>query len=298
MAILDLSRAPHGGRVKLLPENSTSPRTSPRLIILHTIVGDAQSAEAYFRTGTNLESTFIVAGRWGRLDWPDGYAVQLMSTEREADANYRANPFAISIETEDDGSPDDTPWTAKQLDTLAWLIRECARIHDIPIRKADRWDGSGVGWHVQFGAPGPWTPVSKSCPGRARIAQIPALIERARTGGQEGLSMADIDDILHRLDALEDKVTFWGDLIYNGRANGQTVQGNVSLISVRDRLVSLAGQVEGLAEPGPVNVQLSAEQVAQLAGQVEALVNVVSARLANAAQAAANALTQAQEPSS
>ena len=54
-------------------------------------------------------------------------------------------------------------------------------IPDVTRRQVGAPAGSGIGWHVMFGAPGPWTPVAKSCPGPARVAQardeiIPAIV--------------------------------------------------------------------------------------------------------------------------
>jgi hypothetical protein len=185
--------------VRLLPENSSSPRISPRLLILHSIVGSAEGAYRYFRDATNLESTFIVT--LGGEVW------QLMDTTRQADANYRANPFALSVETEDRGDPDTQPWTKAQLDALAWLARQCNRVHKIPLRRPARWDGSGVGYHTQFGAPSPWTPVEKTCPGRVRIRQFnDVLLPRIR----EGEDMAGADDILDAIAALRRDLTVFG----------------------------------------------------------------------------------------
>lgn len=296
MALLDFGAAPWRGKVQLLPDNASAPRTKPRLIILHSIVGDAQGAYNYFKYGTSLESTFIVAGRWGQTDWPDGFIVQAMDTEREADANYRANPFAISVETEDDGSPDDTPWTSRQLDALAWLIATCARIHDIPIRKADAWDGTGVGWHVQFGAPGPWTPVQKSCPGRARIAQIPLLLEQARAvaaGGLEDMPLSDDEKTWIR-SAIREEVNRGISLVLRGDA---THPNHLEGIDDKvDRLL-LAQSTDGGTGTGgepPLVVQLSDEQLASLReGLAQPFAAHIAAMLANADRAAATSLEQA-----
>ena len=106
----------------------------------------------------------------------DGYVEQLVDTERRADANYHANSFAISIETEDDGDPDRQPWREAQLMALVDLIDWCCVTHNIPKAEPLSWFGSGVGYHTMWGAPSPWTPVAKTCPGKVRKAQWPGLM--------------------------------------------------------------------------------------------------------------------------
>lgn len=167
--------------VRLLPENETQPRIEPRVAILHSQGFDDDDGTLYddfARAGNSLESTFFI--RW------DGTVEQYMDTEVRADANRYANPFAVSIETEDDGDPNRQPWSEPQQTAILRLLRWLNQVHPaIVLDRCDRWDGSGVGYHVMWGAPGPWTPVAKSCPGAARIRQfndiiIPALRAGAR----------------------------------------------------------------------------------------------------------------------
>jgi hypothetical protein len=192
MALYDLSKAPYGGRHRILPDSANSPRTKPRLLIYHSIVGSAEGAYNYFLKGTNLESTFIVTK--GGVIW------QTMDTERESDANYRANPFAISVETEDSGDPDTDPWTSQQLDALVWLAHESHRVHGIPLRRAPEWDSSGVGYHTMFGAPSPWTPVSKTCPGRVRVRQFNDIIlPRLGEPYEGGVDPVEVQELHDRL---------------------------------------------------------------------------------------------------
>jgi hypothetical protein len=161
---------------RLLPENRTQPISEgQRLVIYHSIVGSAESAYGYFLRSTNLESHFIVR--------KNGGVMQLIDTARTADANYRANGFAISVETEDNGRPDSDPWTAAQLYSLARLGIWARQHHPkIKAQRADHTRGSGYGYHTMFGAPSDWTPVAKSCPGIIRIKQfndvlLPSLLK-------------------------------------------------------------------------------------------------------------------------
>lgn len=179
--LVDFTGAPHGGAHKLLPEWQTQPRITASTIIDHTIVGEGLGAYYYFRDKTGIESHFIVHGKWGTI--PDGTPWQIMSIDRQADANNEANSYAISIETGDDGTPEDTPWTPAQLETLIWLHAELARMRpSIRRAKATACQSGGLGFHTQWGAPSCWTPAyGKTCPGRSRIPQwsnilVPAFV--------------------------------------------------------------------------------------------------------------------------
>lgn len=160
---------------KPLRENTSQPRIRPRAIILHTAVSDAHSLFNFFQNSSNLESHFYVR--------QDGIVEQYIDTVVMADANKDANDFAVSIETWDGAAPDLNFWNARQMAALTDLCDWLCRTHAIPRVKIPTWNGTGIGWHVMFGAPGPWTPVSKSCPGKLRISQMPELIRRIQQKG-------------------------------------------------------------------------------------------------------------------
>jgi hypothetical protein len=155
-----------------LPENQTQSHILATQVILHTAVSGASSLFGYFaRSDVVVESHFYV-----NLTGVEQY----MDTDRRADANRLANVRAISIETWDGGAPERTPWTPTQMDLLVELVVWCCTTHNIPAQFCPAWDQPGIGWHVMFGAPGPWTPVQKSCPGAPRIAQMPELLGRVQ----------------------------------------------------------------------------------------------------------------------
>jgi BMFP domain-containing protein YqiC len=167
---------------RLLPENRTQRKIRPTQLIFHSIVGSAEGAYRYFRDGTNLESTFIVA--------KSGKIIQLMDTERQADANFRANVRAGSVETEDNGDPDKDPWSSAQLRSLLRIARFYHEHHGVPRRQCPRWDAAGYGYHRLF--PSQWTSVKgKSCPGDIRVRQyrdtiLPAIISGRFDGPGQG----------------------------------------------------------------------------------------------------------------
>jgi len=157
---------------RLLPESRTQGRIWPRVVIMHSAAGRG-SLYNFFLRSSNLESHFWVG--------TDGTVEQYIDTNVRADANNKANGFAISIETESSRSATE-PWPPAQFEAIINLVRWCCDTHGIPKIKCPRWDGTGIGWHIQFGAPGPWTPVAKSCPGPARIRQMPTLIAAVAQG--------------------------------------------------------------------------------------------------------------------
>lgn len=160
-------------RVRLLtPESTQAPRMDgkPIQLIFHSAVGGG-SLYDYFQERSNLESHF-----WVGLD---GRVEQYVDTNRKADANYKANAWAISVETADNGDPDHFPWTEAQLDALADIAVWAHQTFGIPVVKCLAWNKSGMGYHTMWGAPSNWTPVAKSCPGKARIKQFPEILKRA-----------------------------------------------------------------------------------------------------------------------
>lgn len=146
------------------------PQIKPIGIILHVDAGNAWSLFNWFSgPSKGIESHFYVR--------KDGVTEQYRDTEREADANYKGNSFMLggelvgylSIETQ--GYANGT-WTSAQLETIKRLIADLAELHDIPLVVCPGPFDPGVGYHVMFGAPGPWTPTAKSCPGPKRINQF------------------------------------------------------------------------------------------------------------------------------
>jgi N-acetyl-anhydromuramyl-L-alanine amidase AmpD len=174
--------------MKLLGD--AAPRLDPRMIIVHTMAGFLKGTDAEFHN-SNLESHFGIGGPADGADF-DGVIWQWVDTDRQADANRKANAFALSIETSD-GKDHRNPWSAKQLDSLIKLMGRLCDTHKIPRRVVTAWDDpvGGIGWHTMFGAPSNWTKVSKVCPGPTRIGQLhdtvfPALGVTAEAGPNPG----------------------------------------------------------------------------------------------------------------
>lgn len=160
---------------KPLTENDWQGGIEPRAIVLHTAVTGADSLFGWFEHGSNLESHFYVRD--------DGVIEQYMDTMIRADANRKANGFAVSIETWDNQQV--IPWTHAQVEAIIRLCDWLCTTHPgIKRELIPHAFGSGIGYHVMFGAPGPWTPSVKSCPGPPRIAQVPFIIEKVALMGR------------------------------------------------------------------------------------------------------------------
>ena len=148
-----------------LPEHDEQGSYVKTQLIFHS-TGTKASAEAnkrYFgRRDITVESTFIVNY--------DGSCLQVMPASARADANGSANRRAISVEVV--GTADE-PFTPDQLKTCIAIAQWACQEHPIERRQIPSESESGIGWHVMFGAPGPWTSVrGKQCPGQRRIVQV------------------------------------------------------------------------------------------------------------------------------
>lgn len=139
-----------------------------------------------------------------------------------AQGSTNGNRWFFDIEVENNGVGE--PYEPGQIDAL---IR-C----NAAIAKAMGWNPDAH-WALHHRE---WTArkIDMSWRGDLR-GRISAYLRSQATEAKKGLSMADVDEILRRLDALEERVEFWGDLTYNGRKDGKPVAGNVSLVALRDR---------------------------------------------------------------
>lgn len=187
-----------------LPLNKPGrPKMAPVRINLHTAVTNAPTLHAYF-SGPVAFSHFYVR--------EDGTVEQYLDTALAARADLDGNPDTVSIETWDGygktwkQGQSVPPWTEAQVAALTQLIAWLFEAHpSIPKRLAtDSKPGAtshGVSWH-RIGIDGnfPALPdpragrvqrgggmrysnsAGKTCPGDARIAQIPAIFALAAGG--------------------------------------------------------------------------------------------------------------------
>lgn len=147
----------------LIPPGSNDPRIKARIGILHVDAGNAESLYTYFRDRSGGIESHGFIKRTGVLE-------QYRDTAWQADANYLANDFAISFETQGFGEGE---WTAEQLDTIKRVMLWAKKAHDIPLRKVTSWNDAQGGWGYHTLFPSQWSNVpGKTCPGPDRIKQF------------------------------------------------------------------------------------------------------------------------------
>lgn len=177
-----------GSTWKPLPEAGAPDGHVKTQLIVHS-TGTKASAAANWRyfaqEGVQVESTFIVGLT------PADPTLQAMDSTDVADANMSASKRAISIEVVGDGAGPFTDW---QLAELIRIGRWAVSTHPIARRVIPAESESGLGWHVMFGAPGPWTTVrGKVCPGAARVEQLKTIVFPAICGAKEDdMAAADV----------------------------------------------------------------------------------------------------------
>lgn len=165
-----MSRYP-GATWRPLTENATQRKIKPTQLIFHSAVSKGESLFKFFeQKGVVVESHFYVQD--------DGDVEQYMDSHVQADANYKANPRAISVETWDNGDPDHIPWNSAQLYRLAEIAAWAHLEDDIPLVLAPAHDAPGMGGHTDYPQ---WSNVSgKTCPGLARRRQVKTVIAMAK----------------------------------------------------------------------------------------------------------------------
>jgi len=253
---------------KPLPEAESQPRITPRIVIVHTMDGSLLGTDNLFRNQSVFESHFGIGGPTDGADL-DGVVFQWMDTDRLADANRHANDFAVSIETSD-GGDENRPWSPKQLDALIRLIGALCDHHSIPRRVVtDPFDATGgLGWHVMFGAPGPWTPRAKTCPGPVRIAQLKNTVFPAVMGQETPLI------------AQEDEMTEEQARQLNAIFQGLTVQGTASPEETVNLMFDRIKKIEAaLIVPGTTTAEEAFNKLFDRVRNIESMVEEIKNRV-------------------
>jgi len=154
---------------KNIPPGKSDPKIIPVGLVYHVRDGVGDSLYPYFSGPSGgVESHWYI--RY------DGTVEQYRDTVYEADANGKGNSWISggkryglhSVETE---GRERGVWTEAQIYALKELTVWDAKYHGWPLQICPDWNGPGVGYHVMFGAPGPWTKVAKTCPGPERVEQ-------------------------------------------------------------------------------------------------------------------------------
>lgn len=186
--------------------------------IIHVDAGNSPDLYNYFKNDSDgIESHFHIP--------KVGPVIQMRDTHFEADANLKANSFKasgrrygfVSIETQGFEAGE---WNDHQLEQIKRLLSWLSETHDFPLQKCEGPFSPGVGYHTLFGAPGPWTPKAKTCPGPDRVRQFNNLLVpwmASTTGGLDLITDDDVERIASavltkvepRLEAYAKSVTKW-----------------------------------------------------------------------------------------
>lgn len=146
---------------------------TPRILVVHTMVGGLRGTDSMFRAQgyTGTESHFGLGGPLDGSDL-DGVLWQWQTLDRQADAQNAGNAYATSVETSDGGDPS-RPWSDRQITALAGLAVWWCRQVGAPARLVTSTDDRGIGYHAQFRE---WAPDGRSCPGPVRIEQLRTIV--------------------------------------------------------------------------------------------------------------------------
>lgn len=247
-----MSRDP-GSTWAPIPETGTQGVGAKTQFIVHSTGSRASAAanRAYFaRPDVVVESTFIVGLG------PDDPTLQLFDSSEVVDANVKANTRAIAVEVVGTGDDAFTDW---QLAELARLGRWARTQHPIAAQVIPSEPVSGFGWHVMFGAPGPWTTVvGKVCPGAARVQQLvnhvfPAIFATTSVTKEEADLLPNESAALASIDA---------KTASTNSAVGDLVVGVLDPTGgLRKQVEVLTGKVDALAVAG-VDYDKLADKVA------------------------------------
>lgn len=187
--------------VKLLGKQTEPRMVRYDIVCLHTMVGSLAGTLNYFdNNGYEGTESHLGIGGYGEV-W------QFQDFDHQADANGEGNHRIISVETADKGAPfpawsgsNVPPWTPAQVEALAQFLAWAHKKWNIPLEIVpdSRSHRRGIAWHrigcdgnfpatglyagrTQRGGGEQWsTSYGKVCPGNARIAQVPGIIERAK----------------------------------------------------------------------------------------------------------------------
>lgn len=165
----------------------------PERVNYHVAVSEAASLHGYFNVAGRVDSHFYVL--------KSGTIEQYVDTSVEAYADLQGNPTTISVETQGGlRNADGEKWTDAQVEALARIAVWAHKTHGIPLTLArDSKPGPssrGLSWH-RLGVPGSFpnawplwgqrvgglkysNAAGKTCPGTAKIYQMPDVLARAK----------------------------------------------------------------------------------------------------------------------
>lgn len=162
---------------RIVPESAKHRRrnTDTPTLIFHTN-GNRESTASTFDdiigSGTSAYPHYQLAF--------DGTLEQYCPLEQQALMQFSGNAFAISLDCQDSGH-EHQPFAQDPLsDAQVQALAELLVLHNIPLHACSSPKSGGLGFHAQFKG---WNKEGRSCPGPARIAQVPAILAAASALG-------------------------------------------------------------------------------------------------------------------
>lgn len=237
--------------------------------ILHVDAGNNKSLYNYFNGPSGgVESHFHVPN--------EGPVEQYRDTGWEADANLKANSFIengvrkgyVSIETQ---GLERGEWNEHQLFEIKRLLKWLSEAHDFPLLRCPAHTKPGVGYHTMFGAPGPWAPNAKSCPGPNRIKQFNSvLVPWLKNQGPAPLPVEKDEMTTEQFNALVTKIH---------QAINQSVSNTKIDMNQTAILENIYGRVDAAIRQAVSNTNIDVQQsetLAVLVGKVDSLAAAVA----------------------
>jgi hypothetical protein len=162
-----------------IPASNFAEDGTPKIgVVVHVIVGSAESALSEFRTaGEELSAHFIVAGPGDA--WPDGTILQVLDTDLVAFAQEAGNwPPTAYIAIEFSVVPA-TPMSMAQVAAGAAICAWAAKTHGVPLVGPVAHGSPGVTTHCFPNGQADPAWGNHSCPGVIRLRQVPAMVAQA-----------------------------------------------------------------------------------------------------------------------
>lgn len=135
-------------------------------LVVHIMEGTLEGSQSWFNNPSSQASSHFGTGK-------DGEIRQWVDTKDRAWAQAAGNRTYLSVENEGH-TPDKL--TAAQIETVAQLFAWVHKTYNVPLQVAKKVGDKGLGYHAMGGAAWGGHP----CPGPAIIAQLPAIVLRAK----------------------------------------------------------------------------------------------------------------------
>lgn len=154
-----------------------------RGLVVHIAVGYYEGTIAWQRNpDANVSSHFVVAGPLdlAQSGDADGKLAQMVDTNTAAWTQRSGNGHWLSIEC---SGFTPNPLSPAQVESIAQIYARGVRDLKWPLQLAGNPDGRGLGYHSMGTPANGWhgpTWGHEQCPGPAIIAQLPAILDRAR----------------------------------------------------------------------------------------------------------------------